>query len=386
MAKDVTVIIDDLYGIVEKNLSDKKVQHKLLVAISNYFDKNSEIAHDIGIAKRIFFLNSDKEAIFEASGLDPKQIKVTLKKSAYISSTWKILNEPLNIASVLILRYFAKTKNENMLKSFLMYYSFYFYATLHYKYLPYGANEDIMNYTINNLTYKFKIKETGSLYKAIEAVVIKCHEKYLDELLKGEDGDLAKYVSSLKVRLNDVVKNIKNEYTNNYNNQNYLNSESDDYSEENYHIADNTSYAIKRISDNALMRLMTYGPDMQLAKLSAQLSSVSQNEIRNVIMHLSNDDSDDILKLCELIVQIFLSEGGNTIAQVGSKKFTAKCLEIYKKSNTNDSSILEIKRILDRWLNKHSEKYKKTNREATLSYYRRAIYIYFVLHVQSSSR
>lgn len=386
MAKDLSIIIDDLYPTVQKSLSDKKVQKELLRSISMYFDKNAEVVHDIGIANRIFFLNSDKDAIFKASNLDPKDIKITIKKSKYISSTWKILNEPLNTASVLILRYFTITKNDDMFRAFIMYYSFYFYATLHYKYLPYGANEDIMNYTINNLTYKFKIKELGSLYKAIEAVVMKSHDSYKNDLIRGEDGDLAKYISSLKVRLNDVVKNLKNEYTQNYNNQNYMNKEHDDYSEENYHIADNTSYAIKRISDSALIKLMTYGPDMKLAQLAAQIGNVSQNEVRNVIMHLSNEDSDDVLRLCELILQLFLFQNGNVVSDVGTKKFLSHCLDIYKKSNTNDKLIIEIKQILDKWLSKHSEKYKKTNREATLSYYRRAIYIYFVLHVETSSR
>lgn len=386
MAKDLSIIIDDLYPMVEKTMATKEAQKSLMYSISSYFDRNAEVIHDIGIANKVFFLNSDKDAIFKASGLDPKDIKVTIKKSKYISSTWKILNEPLNTASVLLLRYFTITKNDKMLFPFLMYYSFYFYSSLHYKYFQYGANEDIMNYTINNLTYKFKIKELGSLYKAVEAVVMKSHDSYKEELIRGEDGDLAKYISSLKVRLNDVVKNIKNEYTNNYNEQNYMNRESDDYSEENYHIADNTSYSIKRISDSALIKLMTYGPDMKLAQLAAQIGNVSQNEVRNVIMHLSNEDSDDVSKLCELILQLFLFEKGNTVAEVGTKKFLAHCLDIYKKSNTNDELILEIKSILDKWLKKHSEKYKKTNREATLSYYRRAIFVYFVLHVETSVR
>lgn len=385
MSKELSVIVNNLYPVVDKTLSDKQVQKDLTKSISTYFDKNSEIIHDIGIANRIFFLNTDKDAIMKASGLENKQIKDVIKQSKYISSTWKILNEPLNISSALILRYFTITKSD-LLNPFLMYYTFYFYSSLHYKYLQYGANEDIMKYTINNLTYKFKIKELGSLYKALEAVVMKSHDTYKDDLVHGEDGDLAKYISSLKVRLNDVVKNLKNEYTNNYNSKNYMNSEGDDYSEENYHSADNTSYAIKRISDASLTKLMTYGPDIKMAEFSAQLCNVSQNEVRNVIMHLSNDDSKDILRFTELILQLFLFESGNTVHEVSTQKFFTKCLEIYKKSNTNDKLILEIKSILDKWLSKHSAKYKQTERDATLSDYRRSIFIYFVLHIEMSGR
>lgn len=385
MAKEKSYIVTNLYPIVEKNMKNPKVKQELNKAIAEYFDKNSDVIHDIGIANRIFFLNSDKEAIYLAAGLDPNEIKRVIKQSAYIGSTWQIMNEPLNTAAALIIRYLAKT-NDKLLEPFIIYYSFYFYSSLHFKYIPYGANEDIMAYTINNLSYKFKIKETGSLYETIKAVVLKSNETYIKDLIKGEDKDIVDYVSAIKTRLNDVVKNIKNEYKINYENDNYLNSESDDYSEENYHVADNTSYAVKRITDSAVMKLMTYGADMNLAKFAARLSNVSINEIRNVIMHLSNNDAAEITRLIELILQLFLFEKGNTPNEVGDKKFLGKCMEIYKKSNTSDKIIIEIKTILDKWLNKYSASYRKTNREATISNFRKSIYVYFVLHIQSSAR
>lgn len=386
MAKDNSVLVNTLYPIVEKSISNKDKQKELINHIGMYFDKNSEILFDIGMAQRLFFLNSDKDAIYEASGLTQSEIKTAIKNSKYISNTWKILNEPLNIASVLLIRYFTIHKQKEMLEQVLIYYSFYFYSSLHHKYLQYGANENIMAYTINNLNYKFKIKELGSLFEAVKAIVLKSHDTYEQDLIRGEDGDIAKYVSAIKVRLNDMVKNIKNEYTKNYNNKNYLNSDKDNFDEENYHEVDNTSFSVKRISDASLMRLMTYGPDMQLANLASQLSQVSQNEIRNVIMSLSNEDSDKILRLSELIIQLFLNEPGNRVEDVKTKKFLSHCLEVYKKSNTNDKIILEIKEILDFWLKKHSAKYRKTNREATLSNFRRAIFLYFVLHIQTNAR
>ena len=385
MAKEKSYIVTNLYPIVEKNMKNPKVKQELNKVIAEYFDKNSDVIHDIGIANRIFFLNSDNEAIYLAAGLDPNEIKRVIKQSAYIGSTWQIMNEPLNTAAALIIRYLAKT-NDKLLEPFIIYYSFYFYSSLHFKYIPYGANEDIMAYTINNLSYKFKIKETGSLYETIKAVVLKSNETYIKDLIKGEDKDIVDYVSAIKTRLNDVVKNIKNEYKINYENDNYLNSESDDYSEENYHVADNTSYAVKRITDSAVMKLMTYGADMNLAKFAARLSDVSINEIRNVIMHLSNNDAAEITRLIELILQLFLFEKGNTPNEVGDKKFLGKCMEIYKKSNTSDKIIIEIKTILDKWLNKYSASYRKTNREATISNFRKSIYVYFVLHIQSSAR
>lgn len=383
---DNAVLRDNLYSTVEKNLSEKSILNKLDLAISKYMDRNVEQLWDTGLTKKIFFLETDKEAIYDACGLDKNKIKQTIKLSPYIKSSWKILNEPLNTAAILALRYFAKKGDKKHLELFLIYYSSYFYATIHYKYFRFEANKNIMDYTINNLTKKFKIKQYGSVYETIKNTALTSHETYLDELLRGEDGDFAKYVSALKTRLNDVVKNVKNEYEKNREAEKFMNYDEDDYSEDNYHIANNTSYIVRNVTQAAVIKLNTYGADMRLASLAAQLSQVSKNEIRNVITHLSDNDTKEITRLCEIIIQLFLEDGTNSSEDIRSKKFLAKCLEIYKKSNTNDKIILEMKNILDKWLQKNSAKYRQINRPATLSNFRKAIFIYFVLHIQISSR
>ena len=379
------IIVTNLYNIVSTSLSNKNNMNKLLIGIGKYMDKNSDVLYDIGLASKLLFLESDKEIIYEVCNLDKNLIKKTLKESEYIKSSWRILNEPLNTASVLILRYLAENKLLKELQLFITFYACYFYTSLHHKYLPYGANENVIAFTINNLTNKYKIKELGSLYKALEAIVMKSHETYEKELLRGNDADLAKYVASLKTRLNDFVKNIKNEYTKNYKDKRFMNYDSDDYSEDNYHIADNTSYAIERITQTTVIKLMTYGADMELISISAKLSQVNENELRNVITQLTDDEADKIRRLTELILQLYLIDNKNTIQDIRSRKFLINSLEIYKKSNTVDKHVLEIKDILDSWLKKYSDSYRKTNRQATLSNFRRALFIHFVLHLQASA-
>lgn len=388
MAKssNIRIICDNLYPTVEAHLSKKSNVDRLNRDIAKYFDNHSDEIYDTGLSKKILFLDSDKNVIYDAANLSKEKIKLTLKQSSYIKDTWKILNEPLNTAALLVLRYFAiNDKKGDQLKVFLTFYSFYFYASLYHKYLPYGANENVMSYTINNLSNKFKIKQLGSLFATVQHIVMTSHETYKEKLINGEDGDLAVYVSSLKVRLNDFVKNIKNEYTINYKENKFMNYDSDSYEEDNFHIADNTSYAIKRISEASLMRLMTYGPNIQFADLAAEMSSVSRNEIRNVVDHLSDDDDKDILRISELILHLYLSDN-NRVEDIKGNKFFVACMDLYKKSNTNDKLILEMKAILDKWLNKYSPSYRKTHRDATLSNFRRAIFVYFVFHIRESAR
>ncbi|MEI2419724.1 hypothetical protein V6O07_05580, partial [Arthrospira platensis SPKY2] len=138
---DSTVLTSALYGSTEKAMSDKKQINLLLNSAKKYFDKNSEVVFDSTLTNRIFFLETDKKAIYEAAGLDPKEIKTVLKGAKYIKDSWKIMNEPLNTAAAMVARYLTINKKTKELTVFLTYYSFYFYTSVYHKYLPYGAQE-----------------------------------------------------------------------------------------------------------------------------------------------------------------------------------------------------------------------------------------------------
>lgn len=385
MANDINIITNELYPTVEKSLKNKNTEKELFISISKYFDRNSDILYDTGLTNKLFFLDTDKEAVFTACGLDKSRIKTSIKKSKYIKGTWKILNEPLNIAFILIIRYYTIKKDKDKANTVLMFYACYFYSSLYFKYFPYGAKKEVMDYTINNLSRKFKIKQNSSVFVTINDTSSVSHDKYIDELIRGEDGDYATYISALKVRLNDLIKNIKNEYTNNYNANKFMNTDADNYDEDNYHIADNTSYIINRLANSTVSRLNTYGPDLNLAKLAANLADVSVNEIRNVVSHLSSEDSDNIYKITDIILQLYLSTG-NSSDDIRGKNFIAQCIKLYQKSNTSDKLIIEMKEILDKWLNKFSDKYKKFNSATTIGNFRKAIFLYFAFQIQASSR
>lgn len=379
-------IIDNLNDTVANNVKDNRKLNELKRHIAEYIDRYSDVLSDIGMSKKIFFLNGDKEILFKTSGLTDKQIKDIIKQSPFIKNNWKILNESHHIAATLIIRNLLLNKNKKDAELVAIYYGMYFYVLRYAQYFPYGANENIMNYTINNLTNKYKIKQEGSLYKAIASIITVSHNTYTDELIRGKDEDIGKYVMALRTRINDFIKNIKNEYNKNHSKKNFLNIDSDDESDENYHISDNTSYAVERIANAALMNNVTYGADIELASLAANAGGVSKNEIRNVVLKIVDEETDDVLKLFKLILQIYLVDNDNDIDDINGQKFVVKSLELYKKTNTNDDSIKQIKDILDKWLNKYSISYRKTNRKPTLSNFRKAIYIYFVMYLQKTGK
>ena len=72
----------------------------------------------------------------------------------------------------IIIRYFRMNKMDGERKSCCLYLALSMYPSLFSKYFKFKPNENIMEYTINNLSDKYKIKKTGTLLSALIQVFI----------------------------------------------------------------------------------------------------------------------------------------------------------------------------------------------------------------------
>ena len=379
-----TFLKDALSKSIDISYNNKANINKFIRYISDYYDKNSEILFTPYPTKKLFFMDADKAAIYTMADNNPIDVKKVLKDCTSIDKKWKIMNDPLNITIMLILRKFIMSKDDINTKAVATYMSCHFYSSMYHKYFEFGANEQCMKYTVNNMTDKFKLKVLGSVYKNIEATAMKCVETYHSDIITGSDEGLIKVISAMQVRINDLLKNIKREFMKNHTAGNYMHTQRDVFEDDNVLSTDSGSYKIKKATDSTITSLNNNGADMRLASLASSITDVSKSEICNVINRIVDNELDGVENLVSLILEAYVSDGGDP-DKINTKMFLAKGLEIYKKSNTTDRVIIEIKNILNTWLMEYSDKYKRINRPATLNNFKKAIFIYFVLHIQIKS-
>lgn len=378
------ILVDSLYPTVEGRLKEAKNTKLLKNSLDDYMVRNAHKYTTQGPIYRPIFSQTDRDKVYDIIGLLPKDIMITIKQSKAIGSEWKIMNDPFNTALCLMTRFYSIQKNKDMIVMTLQYCIISMYPSLHYKYFKYEPNEAIMNYTINDLSNKFKIKQKGILWEALVDIVIKAHELHNDKLIKGEDEAFIAFIQDVKTRLNSFLKKISNEFYDNEKQGKYLNSEHESFDEENYFESDNNSYAIERVSNKVVTHLVVNGPDMKLVEISAKMNKVSINELRNYTQTMINGKQrEDIKDVVEAILFLFLfsEQGAYTAKDIHSNKFMHYSMEIYKKSNTSDKNIIKIKSILDRWL-KELGLFEKTSRDATINDFRKSLYTFFVLSIQ----
>jgi hypothetical protein len=373
-----------IYPSVELALKSKVKSDLLQQYIAKYFDRNHDVLFDTGVSKRLFFRAEDEFIIFKATDIKPSEVEDILKRNKLIKSTWEILNNPFNITIMLISRYYLLKEDKKSLENSLMYLSLFLYSSLHYKYFKFLPNENVMAYTVNNLSNKYYIKTQGNLVKAIYSTVMTNHETYDKVLARGTDEDLLRYITQLRTRLNSFIKNIAKEYYNTKEKGLYLNTEKESQDQEDFYEVDNISFQINKMADKATLRILTRGIDQLAINAAADICGVSNSAIKTAMYNIIEQRSDEVKDLVTLILQAYLINNKNSIDSMTSKKFISECFAIYSKSNTNDKTINNIKEILDRWLTACSDKYTKTERVATKINFRKAIYLYFVFMIRQS--
>lgn len=379
-----SVILANIYPKVEQAFTSKETQRKFSAIVASYVDRNVNRLSTAGPSKRTLFSDMERNKVYDLIDFDPKLCKAIVKQSNYIKASWKIVNDPFNLVMMMILRYAKLNQLDQINQLAVTYLTLSMYPSLHYKYFKFEPNEAIMQYTINNLSNKFKVKQVGNILQALVDTTALADKTYDKNIRHADDKELTDYINAYKTRLNSLIKKIRDAFEKDYRSGNYMNTERDNEDENDFKTSDSNSLLIQRIVDQVVLKLSVNGPDSRIVDISAKMNQVSVNETRNTLNQLTQnkDESVNIRALCESILYLYLFNGENHVNDLNGSKFLTFCLALYKKSNTNDENVIKVKSILDTWIEKYSETYRKTQRVATLNNFRRALYTFFVFTLQ----
>ena len=378
-----TILKDTLHPRLLKTIKDPSKCNTMMRTIKLYIDKNNEVLYDSGPNYRLFMSDEDREFIFKNTSVSDKEITELLKKIDDIDEKWTIVT-PFNILVTMMIREAELSKNQNIKNLLIMSLTLSLYSSLQFKYFKYLPNKAIMDYTINNMTNKYLIKKYAILYKAIEHIALKNHETYASDLIRGEDLDVKNYIMNLRTRLNNFMKIITNEYLKSARDKKYLNTEQESRDEENYVETSNISLQIEKLLLVADSKFYSTSINPRFIRISADMCNVHGPTLDMAMKALKNAEDRRVSDLLRRILKIYLSNKANSFESLKSRRMIPYCMQVYSKSNIKDEDVIQMKKLLDEFLMKYCNRYTETEREATRVSYRKAVYVYFLLHLQYS--
>lgn len=382
----------EIHKRIENGLDDKKICREFTNYVVSYIDKNTSVLYHPTPSYRLFFRDDvERKYVYNTFKYTETEINDVINQVPELKNNWKILKDPFSVTLLLIIRNALRKKGKTSDKLLdgvayhaLMFLTLSLYSSLQYKYFRFPPNEDIMQYTINNIRNKFLFKQYGSVYKALEHTALVSHKKYMDDLVtKDNDINILNYLMNLRTRLNNLIKHFKDEYETNKRNKSYLAHETESNEAESYHENDSVSLMIMQLRDKIMLSFVGSDINRSLVRTASEVSKCEKNTLYNALLEIKDEEQNAVKEVILIILSIFFSEHPNmTERDVNSKLFFIECLKLFSKSNTNDKRILRLKELLGMILQKHCLRYAQTNREPTQTAYKKGVYVYFILFTQ----
>ena len=322
----------------------------------------------------------DKKDYFDLFSIDENEIKNMIKEivsNINNKADWKLLtNNPIFTLFYCCISYATIKNDKSLIVNSLAILALAMYPSIFTKYYTYEPNPAVMAYTIDNLSNKFTIKKEKHIFGNLTRTMNQSWTFHKNSIIDMSDKSCIDFIMRVRNDQNSFMKKIRNEYQDNHNKGLGIYQTVDSYEDEkNADVETNTS-KVDITTTNIVMKILINGVDIKLAEAAAKSSNVSVIDCRNYLNEIVTDSRREEMKsLIESI--IFLYQNKKDISDINTRDFLNFGLGIFKKSNSKESNVLNIKTILDKW-GKEIGLNAQYTRDATITDYKRAIFTFFV--------
>lgn len=390
MKEDSKAILEIAYPNIEASL--KKNMNKYKLYLSKFINSRSDLLYSNMPSKQAYFSQADVDDYFSSTGIDPKIVKNAISHTYYsdiANFNPSYAKDECTVALLCTIRYciLNNKKKELDLALINMGFSGKYYPSIWYASFPKVApQEHIMEYVVTHMcSNKYDIVREGSVIGAVKSISNTWISSYKSKFREFHDDDVVYLIQQLHNRLRSFMNNIASLYYEAYQNKNmYITYDSDDVSEDNYHLASNDAFVMDRCVNNTMIYMNSHSVNYRLCKMASN-NLVSLDEIKGIMDAISSNNDNMILikeYITLLIVCYFRSSKSRNVNDL---EFISK--SITPTPNSKDKYILRKKELLDKILMNNSENFnRRRNRNATESAYYRAINAYFSLLIQEANK
>ena len=296
----------------------------------------------------------------------------------------------IQFALFMLYRYYLINNKVKEMEITKYYIAYFFYFSLFTKYFKYKPNKAVMEYTINSLSFKNQIKQTGSVNKWIYTMSDASCRKYEPIIIRGADSDYYKCIRRTHTKFNDAMNNLFNAFMKDYENKNAMYTSKAQDSEGNMLDQNSLSADIIQLADKYTTRFFSNPNSEEVIAFVCDKKQkggyIPERDLRNTIFNIADDQSnqDDVRAFYQSVFYLFFNNSSNhkyTVKDVNTMNFMLEMQKMYKAGNSINKNRIIIGNIIDKWLKVGSATYRSTNREATKSVFKRSIFDYFIIKV-----
>ena len=386
--KKTYVLLNNHWDTIESNLP--KHSKELIAFIARYRNKNISLLESPYPQKGLYWLPICNKILYITTTVDEEAFVkdvLTIRGWEGYEDTYLADKAP-HIMMLLIARYFymnKMTREFEIMKHYIGYA--HYWGALNSMFKTF-INLDVMMYTMQEMSYKSRLKSLGSIDKWVTEGVSDTLETYKKRFLRGSDFELHYIQEKIRSKFKSALKTIFRAQQQNEakGNRVFISQNKVKGGEDGEDIQVENTYGMAQalqIANGYTTKFFSNPIDESCLKQVTGEATISARDLRNVLSMIAADRNniEDLRKFYQSMFYTFLESGKYSPKDIGTLRFYAEMDRLYKPGNTNDPNKLFIKEILDKWLAIGSKTFRTSNRTATLTNFRKSIYVYFVLKI-----
>lgn len=381
------IIRDVIFPIVESVLSTPQGDKKFRKLVENFINKNSSKLHTSGPVYMVPFTDRDKEDFFDCFNTTKNELLKPINDMTKIvndKANWRLLKQnPIFCLFYECIRYYTLKKDNTGVNTALAIYALSVYPSVFSVIFPHGANPDIMQYTIDNLTAKYIMKQAGNVFSALMMSIQNSYRFLRDGFTNSPDVEVIRFIARIRNDQKSMLKNVANNYYANHKQGLRVKTQSETYGNDQL-IDDNVNNTsvVEDVTRKITISLITNGVDMTRASAAAKIAGVSISDLRFYLSKIVVEDrTTELQKFVESILFIFLYQEHHKPNEINEKKFLQFAMDLFRRTNSNDVNVVTIKDSLQKWSDDTGVT-TRFKRLASQINYKKGIFMYMILCIQ----
>ena len=199
----------------------------------------------------------------------------------------------------------------------------------------------------------------------------------------GSDKECIRWLQRVRNDQNSMMKKLRNEYEKNYRQGLSVYTTVDNFDDTNFvDTVSNNTAVVDEYANKVVLSMITSNLNLQLVETAAKWAQISVVDCRFYLTKIITKENESSLnKFIESVLFIYLYDEKHKPEEIHSKTFLSFGIELFRRTNSNDPNVQNIKSSLDKWA-QESGIYDRFKREASKINYKKSIFWYIVLSIQ----
>lgn len=244
-----------------------------------------------------------------------------------------------------------------------------------------GVNEDVMNYTIEHLPNKFKIKKMKNVRELLKYDMDTAFKLCENRLRGGQDYQYVGFIQRCRNQLSASFKKIAKEYYDN--SEKNATQHSKDLILDDGNIADQEgNYAVMaQAIENTYTKFLSNGINNHIISIASEGNSVNKDILTSYINQIYTTKNNRLHQFVDRVITSYMSKNPSNTS-LGSGEFMNFGLTLYRSIGTSkDPNYMEIRNILNYWMDDIINISKFYQNKGTIINYTRAIFNYMIMMI-----